>query len=142
MRRMLDPKELGGLGGGGGVYMYAVRIDGDSSNPCTLIFNVITNHTGLLTKEDVGRSETLTKEADRIAFFNKFKEIWPSDSLDKGPYILATGTFGSGADIKDIQYVRYNRLAGVMRIYKDEASGNNKNIGGGNTSEIFIQRIM
>ena len=64
-------KELGG----GGVYLYAVKITGMSHNPCTVIFNIITNHTGLLTNEAVGRSETFTKEADRIAFFHKLEAI-------------------------------------------------------------------
>ena len=64
-------KELGG----GGVYLYAVKITGMSHNPCTVIFNIITNHTGLLTNEAVGRSETFTKEADRIAFFHKLETI-------------------------------------------------------------------
>ena len=142
MRRMIDPKELGGGGGGDGVYMYAVKITGNSRSPGTLIFNVVTNHTGLLTKEAVGRSETFNKEADRIAFFHKFKEIWPSDSSTEGPYILATGTFGKDSNIKDIHYLRYNALANIIIFYKDEESGNNGSFGGGNTTSIFVQRIM
>ena len=131
-------KELGG----GGVYLYAVKITGMSHNPCTVIFNIITNHTGLLTNEAVGRSEKFTEEADRIAFFHKLEAIWPSDSATEGPYILATGTFGKDANIKDINYVRYNRLANILWIYKDEADGNHGSIGGGNTNSVLVQRIM
>ena len=139
MRRMIDPKELGGGGGGSGVYMYAVKITGKSLKPATLIFNVITNHTGLLTKEAVGRSETFTEEKDRHSFFSKLKEIWPSDSYD-GDYILATGTFGN--DTKDVNYIRYNQSANVITMYKDEADGNNQDIGEGSTNRIMVQRIM
>lgn len=142
MRRMLDPKELGGGGGGGGVYVYAVKISGTSREPATLIFNIVTNHTGLLTKEAVGRSEVFTKENDFHSFFSKLKEIWPSDSYTEGPYILATGKFGKDSNIKNIHYVRYNRLAIVISMYQDETDGNNQEIGEGNTSEIIVQRIM
>ena len=143
MRRMLDPKELEGVGGGGGgVYLYAVKITGVSYKQATLIFNIITNHTGLLTKEAVGRSETFTKEDDLHSFFSKLKEIWPSDSSTAGPYILATGTFGADTNIKDIHYVRYNALANIITMYNDESDENNQNIGEGSTSRIIVQRIM
>lgn len=142
MRRMIDPKELGGGGGGAGVYMYAVKITGASYEPATLIFNIIANHTGLLTKEAVGRSETFTKKDDFHSFFSKLKEIWPSDSSTEGPYILATGTFGKDSNIKDIHYVRYNALANILTMYKDEANENNQDIAEGNTSKIIVQRIM
>ena len=142
MRRMLDPKTIGGGGSGEGVYMYGVKITGTSSKPATLIFNIITNHTGLLTKEAVGRSETFTKEHDLHTFFSKLATIWPSDSSTEGPYILATGTFGTGSNIKNIHYVRYNKLAIVVRMYQDEAGENNQTIGEGSTSSILVQRIM
>ena len=144
MRRMLDKKELEGLGGGGenGVYMYAVKITGKSSSPGTLIFNVITNHTGLMTNESVGISETINTENDCRNFFRKFATIWPSDSSTKGPYILATGTFGKGSDVKDIHFLTYNRLANIINFYKDEGNENNDSFGAGNTSSILVQRIM
>ena len=142
MRRMIDPKELGGGGGGAGVYMYAVKITGVSYKPATLIFNIITNHTGLLTKEAVGRSETFTKEDEFRSFYSKLKEIWPSDSSTAGPDILATGTFGKDSNIKDIHYVRYNSLAIILTMYKDETDGNNQDIGAGSTNRIIVQRIM
>ena len=148
MRRMLDPKELGELGGGGGgegVYMYGVKITGISSQPATLIFNVIANHTGLLTNESVGNSETFTKNNDLHAFFSKLATIWPSNSYSAattGPYILATGTFGTGSNIKDIHYGRYNKLSNFVEMYQDEDAGNSQSIGEGNTKSIIVQRIM
>ena len=144
MRRMLDPKTLGGGSGGSGegVYMYGVKITGASNNPGTLIFNVITNHTGLMTNDSVGSSEKITKENDRRNFFKKFSTIWPSNDSTKGPYILATGSFGKGNDIKDIHFITYNKLAEVINFYKDEESGNNDSYGYGDTTSIVVQRIM
>ena len=137
---MLDPKTIGG-GGGSGVYMYAAKITGVSYKPCTLILNIITNHTGLLTKEAVGRSEKFTEEADFKSFYNKLKEIWPSDTFE-GAYIIATGTFGKDSAIKDIHFVRYNTSANVVTMYKDESDGNYQAVGAGSTNNIIVQRIM
>ena len=143
MRRMLDPKTLGGGGGSReGVYMYAVKITGSSRNPGTLIFNVITNHTGLMTNDSVGSSEKLTTENDRDKFFRKFSTLWPSNDDTKGPYILATGSFGKGNDIKEIHFITYNKLAYVINFYKDEESGNYDSYGSGDTTSIVVQRIM